>query len=117
MRLYHLETKCKFFQILKNNRLFSGLLFCGLKDHVICIEKLVQILECIIRKALFTVSWLLLPSSTSPHHFHMKLQVKVGKGTHEPKAQTVGAYPGFLLLPGQDASPSKGYPPVVHVCC
>ena len=98
MRLYHLETKCKFFQILKNNRLFSGLLFCGLKDHVISIDKLVQIVECIILKALFTVSWLLLPSSTSPHHFHMKLLVKVGKGTREPKAQTAGAYPGFLSM-------------------
>ena len=42
---------------------------------------------------------------------------KVGKGAHEPKAQTAGAYPGFiskkhlgvlLLPPGQDASPSQG---------
>ena len=44
---------------------------------------------------------------------------KVGKGTHEPKAQTAGAYPGFismkhlgvlLLPPGQDASPSRVTP-------
>ena len=45
-----------------------------------------------------------------------------GKGAQEPKAQTAGAYPGFismkhlgvlLLPPGQDASPLQGYPPVV----
>ena len=45
-----------------------------------------------------------------------------GKGAHEPKAQTAGAYPGFismkelgvlLLPPGQDAGPSQGYPPAV----
>ena len=44
----------------------------------------------------------------------------VKKGTHEPKAQTAEAYPGFismkhlgvlLLPPGWDASPSQGYPP------
>ena len=49
---------------------------------------------------------------------------KKGKGTHEPKAQRDGAYPGFismnhlvvLLLPtGQDGSPSQGYLPAV--CC
>ena len=41
----------------------------------------------------------------------------VKKGTHEPKAQTAEAYPGFismkhlgvlLLPPGWDASPSQG---------
>ena len=41
---------------------------------------------------------------------------------HERKAQTAGAYPGFvsmkhlrvlLLPPGQDASPLQGYPPAV----
>ena len=43
------------------------------------------------------------------------------KGAQEPKAQTAGAYPGFLsmkyaskgvllLPPGWDASPSQGYP-------
>ena len=45
-----------------------------------------------------------------------------GKGGHETKAQTAGAYPGFismkrlevlLLPPGRDASPSQGYPPTV----
>ena len=45
---------------------------------------------------------------------------KKGKGANEPKAQTAGAYPGsismkhlgvLLLPPGQDASPSQGYPP------
>ena len=43
-----------------------------------------------------------------------------GKGAHEPKAQTAGAYSGFLsmkhlgvllLPPGRDASPSEGYHP------
>ena len=54
-----------------------------------------------------------------------------GKGAHEPNAQTARAYPGFismkhlgvlLLPPGQDASPSQGYPaaecrryPLIHV--
>ena len=50
---------------------------------------------------------------------------KKGKGAHdrgEPKAQTAGAYPGFigmkhlgvfLLPPGRDASPSQGYPPAL----
>ena len=56
----------------------------------------------------------------------------VKKGTHEPKAQTAEAYPGFismkhlgvlLLPPGWDASPSQGYLPAVcrrysfiHLC-
>ena len=47
-----------------------------------------------------------------------------GKGAHEPKAQTVGVYSGFislkhlgvlLLPPGRDASPSRGYPPQQYV--
>ena len=52
-----------------------------------------------------------------------------GKGTHEPKAQSAGAYPGFLsmkhlgvllLPPGRDASPSQVTPismslvPLIH---
>ena len=50
------------------------------------------------------------------------LNLYKGKGAHEPKAQTAGAYRGFismkhlrvlLLLPGRDASPSRGYPPAV----
>ena len=45
---------------------------------------------------------------------------KKGKGTHEPKAQRDGAYPGFismnhlvvlLLQTGRDGSPSQGYLP------
>ena len=45
-----------------------------------------------------------------------------GKGSREPKAQTAGAYPGFLSMkhaeeychplphPEREASPSQGYP-------
>ena len=46
-----------------------------------------------------------------------------GEDAHERKAQTAGAYPGFigmkhlgvlLLPPGQDSSPSQGYPSAVY---
>ena len=56
--------------------------------------------------------------------FVFLVKKKKGKGTHEPKAQRDGAYPGFismnhlvvLLLPtGQDGSPSQGCLPAV--CC
>ena len=45
-----------------------------------------------------------------------------GKGAHEQRAQTAEAYHGFismkhlgvlLLFPGQNVSPSQGYPPAV----
>ena len=53
------------------------------------------------------------------------LKVKKGKGAHESKAQTAGAYPGFLSMkltqeycyspPGRDASPSQGYDFLISV--
>ena len=64
---------------------------------------------------------------TCVHFTHVRTYVKIKrdsggkKSAHEPKAQTAGAYTGFLSIkhvqeycyhsPGRDASPLQGYPP------